>query len=226
MMPSSMPFLLCITMVILSGCNIENPPPTPVNATPNHPGERIGGACEEGYCELMYVGMPAVISSVDTSDGWYEMGQRLVVSGTVYRPDGTTPAKDVVIYYHHTDHNGYYSPGKERPEDQTRHGHLRGWVKTDQQGHYTICTLRPAPYPDRSQPAHIHWLIKEPDIANEYWADDLMFEDDELLLPFLEGNKPEYRCGNGIVAITMKGNVQMATRDFTLGLNIPNYPKR
>jgi protocatechuate 3,4-dioxygenase beta subunit len=114
----------------------------PNNTTPNTVAQtgRVGGECEAGYCDLMYLGMPETITEVDTSAGWYEQGQKLVVTGTVFQLDGKTPAPDVIIYYHHTDHKGYYSPGDGKPENRTRHGHIRGWVKSDAHGKYTIYT--------------------------------------------------------------------------------------
>lgn len=186
--------------------------------------KRVGGECEEGYCELMYLGMPDNIHSVDTSAGWYEEGRKLVISGTVFNRDGITPAPDVIVYYHHTDNNGYYSPRSDKPENQTRHGHIRGWVKTGKDGKYTLYTIRPAPYPNTDIPAHIHILIKEPDIGNEYWTDDLVFEDDQLLQPYLKKHNPENRCGSGILQVVQKDSLQYAEHHFVLGLNIPDYP--
>jgi len=189
------------------------------------PSLRVGGDCEEGYCELMYLGIPSQIESTDTSPGWYEEGQKLIVTGTAFQIDGKTPAPGVVIYYHHTDNEGYYSPRHDKPENQTRHGHIRGWVKTDSSGKYTIRTIRPAPYPDRSEPAHIHWLIKEPDVSNEYWTDDLVFDDDELLIPHIKKHKRQNWGGSGITRVLLKDSLQIAEHNFILGLNIPNYPK-
>ncbi len=188
--------------------------------------QRVGGECEAGYCDLMYLAMPKKINAVDTSAGWYEKGQKLMVSGTAYQLDGKTPAPNVIIYYHHTDNDGYYSPRKDQPENQTRHGHIRGWMKTDKDGKYTLYTIRPASYPNTNLPAHIHWLIKEPDVNNEYWTDDLTFEDDKLLLPYIKDHKPGNLGGNGIVKTVLKDSVQIAEKNFILGLNIPNYPEK
>jgi len=173
----------------------------------------------------MYFGMPKEIRSEDTSPGWNEEGQKLIVTGSVFKIDGRTPAPNVVIYYHQTDNDGYYSPRDDKPENQTRHGHIRGWVKTDENGKYTINTNRPGPYPGREDPAHIHLMIKEPDIANEYWLDDLVFDDDKRLIPFRKkhpANAP--RGGSGTLFPLIKGDVQIAEHDIILGLNIPNYP--
>ena len=166
------------------------------------------------------------MNSIDTSSGWFEQGQKLVINGTVVQIDGKTPAPGVVVYYHQTDNNGYYSPGDGKPENKTRHGHIRGWVKTDQQGKYTIYTIRPASYPNTDLPAHIHWLIKEPNIKNEYWIDDLVFEDDKLLSPYIKKHPLANRGGNGVVRVQTKGDLQVADHKIVLGLNVPDYPKK
>jgi protocatechuate 3,4-dioxygenase beta subunit len=218
-------FIVCLApcFSVLTSCNGQQHYTTQNSVTTSG---RVGGDCEVGYCDLMYLGMPETINAVDTSAGWFEKGQKLLVTGTVFQLDGKTPAPDVIIYYHHTDDNGYYSPGDGKPENRTRHGHIRGWVKSDAQGKYSIYTIRPAPYPNEVLPAHIHWLVKEPDISNEYWTDDLVFADDRLLAPALKNHPAENRAGSGIVRVTTNGDVQIAEHNFILGLNIPDYPKK
>jgi len=184
--------------------------------------EIIGGGCDG--CELMYVGMPANITSADTSAGWTEKGQKLLVTGTVLKTDSKTPASDVIIYYWQTDNNGYYSPKEGMDEKAKKHGHIRGWVKPDQNGKYAIYTIRPAPYPNETMPAHIHLSIKEPDIDNEYYIDELVFDDDTLLTT--EKRKAmEHRGGSGILKVYLNNDLQVAEHNIMLGLNIPNYPK-
>lgn len=207
---------------IVAGCNGQNQNAVQNRSNNTH---RVGGDCEAGYCELMYVGMPKEINSVDTSAGWFEKGQKLVITGKVFQVDGKSPAPNVIVYYHHTDNEGYYSTRNDKPENQTRHGHIRGWVKSDANGKYTIYTNRPAPYPGQELPAHIHWLIKEPDIDNEYWIDDLVFDDDKLLTQYRRNNSFENRGGSGIVRISSKNDLQTANHVIVLGLNIPYYPK-
>jgi protocatechuate 3,4-dioxygenase beta subunit len=174
----------------------------------------------------MYVGMPATINSSDTSAGWTEKGQKLLVTGTVYKLDGRTPAQNVIIYYWHTDNDGLYSPRQGMSEKAKRHGHIRGWIKTDEKGKYSIYTIRPAPYPNDVIPAHIHLSIKEHDIDNEYYPDDINFDDDKLLIPYFKRYPQENRCGSGVVRVLLNGDTQIAEHDIILGLNIPNYPKK
>jgi protocatechuate 3,4-dioxygenase, beta subunit len=181
----------------------------------------VGGGCDG--CELMFVGMPASINATDTSAGWFEEGQKLLVTGTVFKVDGTTPASGVVIYYWQTNHEGQYAPVEGMPEKARRHGHIRGWVKTDEAGRYSVYTVRPAPYPGWDEPAHIHISIKEPNIDDEYYIDEFVFDDD----PLLTGAKRkalENRGGSGVLRVLLDKDLQVAEHNIILGRNIPNYP--
>ncbi len=181
----------------------------------------VGGGCDG--CELMFVGMSTNIKSVDTSVGWIEKGQKLLVTGTVFKLDGKTPAPNVVIYYWQTDNNGYYSPKNGMDEKAKRHGHIRGWVKTNENGKYSIYTIRPASYPNENIPAHIHTSIKEPNIDSEYYIDEFVFDDDKLLTG-AKRKTLENRGGSGVLRVLISGDLQVAEHNIILGLNIPNYP--
>lgn len=213
--------ILCKTILylLLISCNGQT------NHKPKNESNKIVGNGCDG-CELMHVGITENISSIDTSSGWNEKGQKLIITGTTFQLDGKTPAPNVVIYYWQTDNNGYYSPKAEMDEKAKKHGHIRGWVKTDANGKYTIKTIRPAPYPNDILPAHIHLSIKEPDIEKEYYTDEINFDDDKLLIPHLKKHPQENRGGSGIVRVLIKDNLQIAEHDIILGLNIPNYPKK
>ena len=181
----------------------------------------VGGGCDG--CELMYIGMPENINSVDTCVDWMERGQRLLITGKVYKLDGKTPAPGVIVYYYHTDNTGHYSKRNDKATNQTVHGHIRGWVMTDTKGNYSIYTTRPAPYPDNNAPAHIHIVIKEPKL-NEYYIDELVFDDDTLLTG-AKRKALENRGGSGVLRVLIKDSLQVAEHNIVLGLNIPNYPQ-
>ncbi len=110
-------------------------------------------------------------------------------------------------------------------EKAKRHGHIRGWVKTDENGKYLIYTIRPAPYPNEIIPAHIHTSIKEPSIDNEYYIDEFVFDDDKLLTS-AKRKALENRGGSGIFRVLISGDLQIAEHNIILGLNIPNYPDK
>ncbi len=212
--------ILILLHVTLSGCqgqsnNANN------NTTAVNKGKLVGGGCDG--CDLMFVGIPAKMNAIDTSAGWTEAGQKLLVTGTVFKRDGKTPAPDVIVYYWQTDNNGYYSPTDKMNQQARRHGHIRGWIKTDERGHYAIYTIRPAPYPNETIPAHIHTSIKESDIGNEYYIDEFVFDNDNLLT----GQKRkalENRGGSGILRVLISDGLQVAEHNIVLGLNVPNYP--
>jgi protocatechuate 3,4-dioxygenase, beta subunit len=180
----------------------------------------VGGGCET--CEYMYIGQPAEIDAVDTSEGWREPGQKLVVKGRVLQIDGKTPAAGILLYYWQTDHAGLYSYRSTMPDGVRRHGHIRGWLRTDAEGRYTLYTARPAPYPNSNIAAHIHMVVKEPGMS-EYYIDDYEFDDDKLLTG-VERKKRSSRGGTGVLRAELVKGVQVAERNIILGLNIPDHP--
>ncbi|WP_438946931.1 hypothetical protein [Sediminibacterium sp.] len=215
--------LFIATLNFLTDCNGQTKSESNQNEIKIDKNKLIGGGCDG--CELMYVGMPKVISSEHTSNGWTEGKHKLILTGKVFQLDGKTPASDVIIYYWHTDDKGLYSSNNQTPEQAKVHGKLRGWVKADKSGNYTIKTSRPAAYPNDNIPQHIHLSIKEPDITNEYYA-DLYFDDDPLYL----NHKKKYgkidRAGTELLRIVLDGNIQIAEHNIVLGLNIPDYPNK
>ena len=203
------PSIILTVATIISSC-----------AQPNKKTDRVVGTeCED--CELMYEGIPEKISWQTTLAGPNEAGEPLIISGMIYKQDGKTPAPGVILYLYHTDSKGIYSPAAGQTNGR-RHGHLRGWMKTDEQGRYEFKTIRPASYPNRKDPQHIHPLIKEPG-TTLYWIDAYQFEDDPLLSAEARSNQ-EKRGGPGIIALKKNENgVWTGKRDIILGMNIPNY---
>jgi protocatechuate 3,4-dioxygenase, beta subunit len=183
----------------------------------------VGGPFE--HSGFMYIGMPPNIKPVDTSAGWLQNGQKLLITGTIYKLDGKTPAPGVILYYYHTDINGVYANAKGLDPRVARHGYIRGWVQSDANGKYAIYTVRPAPYPNSDAEAHIHPSIKEPHIANEYYIDEFVFDDDVLLTGEKRKRLPN-RGGSGILRVFKKDSLQIAEHNIILGLNIPNYPEK
>ena len=107
-----------------------------------------------------------------------ELGEKLIISGTVYLPDKKTPAKDIIVYVHHTNKEGIYPKKGNEKGNGKYHGYLRGWMKTDANGKYEYETIRPAPYRTHGgEPAHIHYNIQGQEYP-EYWLTALWFSDD------------------------------------------------
>ena len=182
---------------------------------------KVGGRCEG--CEAIYES-PVPFEKLnwqDTLEDYYEPGPKLYVSGTVYNLDGSKPAPNVVLYFYHTDQTGIYPKKGNEKGWALRHGYLRGWVKTNEKGQYSFLTLKPASYPKSTEPAHIHFIIKEPN-RNEYYIDDIVFDDD----PFLSEahrQRLQNKGGSGILKPEKQNGVLVARRDIVLGKNIQDY---
>lgn len=216
--------LAAFILLLFTNCN--NQPKQDIvteQALSSQTGAKVGGPCET--CELIQIGIPDNLNAIDTSSGWELPGPKLMLTGTVYKPDKSTPAPDIILYYWQTDHKGEYTVTPDLDPAVRRHGHIRGWVKTDKNGRYRIYTNRPAPYPGRDSPEHIHMLVKEPQLANEYYIDDILFDDDPILTADEKKNQDQ-KGGSGIVKVRHENGVQKATRDIILGLNITNYPEK
>ena len=216
-------YLLLIAGIlsIAGGCKGQ----TPADKTPR----KVGGAFENA--DYIYIGIPQTITATDTSSGWHQKGQKLLITGTVYQADGATPAKDVILYYYHTNVAGRYVHDPYEPRSMApnalgqTHGSIRGWVKTDTDGRYAIYTVRPGTYPTRDEPDHIHVTVKEPNDLNEYYIDDFVFDDDKLLTG-TKRKKLENRGGSGVLRLATLSNLQVGERNIILGLNIPDYPNK
>ena len=185
----------------------------------SQPDRIVGGSCED--CELIFEGMPSELKSRVALASFDEPGEKLTITGTVYRLNSKTPASGVILYLYHTDAKGKYSVAADQQLGKM-HGHLRGWIKTDSLGNYSFTTVRPASYPNSKAPQHIHPLIKERGYS-VYWIDEYLFDDDPLLTP-AERARQEKRGGSGIIRLTkdLQGH-WVGRRDIVLGLNIPNY---
>jgi protocatechuate 3,4-dioxygenase, beta subunit len=183
--------------------------------------QKVGGSCEG--CEAIHA-CPVPfdqLSWIDTLPDFKEAGQKMVISGVIYKMDGHTPAKNVILYVYHTDQTGHYTNKNKEKGWSGRNGYIKGWMRTNDKGQYRFYTLKPASYPGSVIPAHIHPLILEPD-KNEYYIDEYLFDDD----PFLtaeERKKQEGRGGNGIIKLHKKDGLLNGERAIYLGRNIPNY---
>ena len=179
----------------------------------------VGGPCEG--CEAVFEYGDHELTSVDTLPGYEKSNSKLVISGTVYKFDGKTPAPNVIMYFYQTDENGIYVKRGDEEGWAKRHGYIRAWVKTDENGIYKIYTLKPGSYPSRTEPAHIHLTILEPN-GKYYFADSYYFKDDPLLTESIVNNADQ-RGGDGIIDLQLRDKIYFGERDIILGKNISNY---
>ena len=108
--------------------------------------------------------------------GDQEPGESLIVSGTIYAPDGRTPVEGISLYVYQTDASGVYST---TGSDQ-RNTRIHGSMRTNKEGRYEFRTIKPGSYPGSRNPAHIHAYISGPGYP-EYGIDEYHFEDDRFI---------------------------------------------
>jgi protocatechuate 3,4-dioxygenase, beta subunit len=120
-----------------------------------------------------------------------EPGDPLIITGTIYSPDGRTPMEGARLWVYHTDATGHYSPLSESGGDN-RNTRLHGVMRTNAEGRYEFRTIRPAAYPGRTNPAHIHAFVSAPDYP-EYWIDEYLFEGDS----YITGEMRQKAVGTG-----------------------------
>ncbi len=135
----------------------------------------------------------------------------MVISGLLYKADGKTPAPGMTLFVYHTDAEGYYNYTKDPFQPR-----LYGYMKTDGGGRYEFRSIKPAMYPDHSEPAHIHVHVFGPDYSEqflpEYWFDG----DPKLSAKDIAENQAKGRF-SAIVRLTKDANgVLRGTRDLRL----------
>jgi protocatechuate 3,4-dioxygenase, beta subunit len=143
-----------------------------------------------------------------------EPGEPLVVSGTVYGPDGVTPLKGISVYVYHTDIKGYYTPGG-RDSSNPR---LKGTMRTNDQGKYEFSTIKPGPYPNARIPAHIHYVVSGDGYKEKVF--EIVFEGD----PFIDDRvRSDAAKEDGVFSIRPlerdKENVLRCVQDIKLKRN-------
>ena len=219
-MKASPPVFLLVLLIIIAGCTDSE---TNAQTQSNPKQLRIGGECEG--CEAIYENKTPFtkLNWQLTLPGYNDKGPKLHITGIVYQADGKTPAAGTVLYLYHTDQTGNYPQGNETGWGR-RHGYIRGWLKTNDKGQYSIKTLKPAAYPNRGAAAHIHCIIKENDL-NEYYVGDFLFSDDPLLSNEEKSNA-NVPGGNGVMKLSERNGILYGERDIYLGKNVRNYQAR
>ncbi|MFN0158824.1 MAG: hypothetical protein ACKVRP_12225 [Bacteroidota bacterium] len=104
-----------------------------------------------------------------------EPGEPMIVHGTVYAEDGTTPVPGIIVHVYHTDTEGNYRRKSDGPGDPR----LQGTMKTNANGEYKYRTIKPGSYPSTRNPAHVHYVLSGMGYSKQY--DELMFEGDPFL---------------------------------------------
>jgi protocatechuate 3,4-dioxygenase beta subunit len=130
-----------------------------------------------------------------------EPGEKIIVTGRVIDIETGKPVPGAVVYAYHTDKNGIYS------DEGSRNPRIKGWLKTDTEGKFTIKSVIPGSYPDSRNPAHIHFEVEKEGYTKLYG--ELLFEGD----PYITD---EYRNAKGFVVGALKRDGDIASCEFDL----------
>jgi protocatechuate 3,4-dioxygenase beta subunit len=118
---------------------------------------------------------PARITSSERIAPVTEPGTPFIMRGTVTDAAGK-PAAGVEVFAYQTDAAGLYArDGGAYP------WRLKGWAVTDAQGRFEFKTIRPAAYPNRDIPGHIHLSFVTSCCGRQ--TSEVMFDDDPLATP-------------------------------------------
>jgi protocatechuate 3,4-dioxygenase beta subunit len=180
----------------------------------------VGGPCEG--CEAVFEYGDRELSPVDTLPDFNDDGPRIKITGTVYQSDGKTPAEGVILYVYHTDQEGVYATRGGETGWASRHGYIRGWMKTGKNGKYEFYTLKPGTYPNRTIAAHIHPTVLEPN-GKYYWLGSYHFEGDPYLTEKQKSPESPRGGSSGLLVLRKEGDLLVGGRDIVLGKNVPGY---
>jgi protocatechuate 3,4-dioxygenase beta subunit len=138
-----------------------------------------------------------------------DKSERILINGTVYKPDGKTAAANTLIYLYHTDVYGIYGRKGEH-----RHGRYRGWMLTDERGRYEFESIMPASYPNSTIAKHIHMTLTTLEKKEES-VDSILFDGDRFLT---SGDHEIERGGFDPVLKLVKGSdgIARGVRDIRL----------
>ena len=129
-----------------------------------------------------------------------EPGERLIVDGRVFGPDGKTPISGASVYVFHTDVNGVYTPDT----NDNRNSRLRGYMRSDSQGRYEFSTIKPAPYPGNRTAAHIHYVVTAPGYSEYIF--EIVFEGDPNINASMRQDAAKEGAGVSIRTLTRDQN--------------------
>ncbi|WP_372756634.1 hypothetical protein [Mariniflexile sp.] len=151
------------------------------------------------------------LNNLDTVPDFDSKANKLKITGTIFKSDGITPAKDVVLFIYQADEDGNYEIQKN--SKRKRYVHHRAWIKTDADGTYTFYTFMPGKYLRNKELKQIHRVIKEPG-KPEYDMASFFFNDDPLLPDLTLACRAQ--AAQSMLRLYKEGDMLVAKKDIKL----------
>lgn len=141
-----------------------------------------------------------------------EPGEPLIVTGTIYGPDGRTPVEGINLFVYQTDVKGVYTTSG----GDNRNTRLHGAMRSNAEGKYEFRTIKPGSYPGSSNPAHIHAYVSGPNYPED-WIDEYHFDDDRFISDEQKRKAAELGSFSPILKLTRdKDGILRGVRDIRL----------
>lgn len=92
------------------------------------------------------------------------------------------PHAGMMVYAYHTNAQGHYPVGAGAVGCYRWHGALHAFAQTGRDGTVIFETIRPGPYPGRTDPQHVHVVVQFPEVRG-FYLNALVFSDDPRVTP-------------------------------------------
>lgn len=152
------------------------------------------------------------LSNTDTIPDYRSKINKLKLTGVIYQSDGVTPAKDVILFVEQPDENGDF---ELRNTGDARYVFHRSWVKTDEDGRYTLYTFVPGGDRRYNQLQQIYPLIKAP-AKPEYKLETFLFDEDPLLTKTCRKRMAKKGDSTRILKLKTEDGILVAERNIVL----------
>lgn len=132
-----------------------------------------------------------------------------------FRATSGAPLRSPIVYVYHANATGNYVPSAGASGCLRFHGALHAWARPDSSGLVTVRSIRPGPYPNSREPAHVHVVVQFPG-RRGFYLNDLLFDDDPRLTPAVRAAQ-QAAGGSGVVRATRgRDGVWRAQREIVL----------
>ncbi|WCO03132.1 peptidase associated/transthyretin-like domain-containing protein [Psychroserpens ponticola] len=158
------------------------------------------------------------LNNTDTIPGFDSKLNKLKITGTIYKSDGITPAKDVILYIDQADENGDFDL---RYTNEKRYVHNRGWIKTDIDGTYTFYTYIPGNDRRYNQMQQLFPIVKEPS-KDAYEIASFLFDDDPFLTKMCRKRMAKKGDPSRILKLKNVDGIKVVQKNIVLSSDLDN----